>query len=469
MSIETWDPFEYRNKGNEYKDTRKEKIKERVVEIVRKNDFSGGISEKQLAKEIDKYPKNLRKYLTELVREGLIFKKNKLAPYFSTDKSYQDPLLKANIVGKKFSERIKKYAQKEFIILADKKGDNYSSNRICTLPDSSNYNSSHSIYHDFCILFERYKFFYQPKFTADYKFETFLFEFSNMVGGFISYFLIKTLVSDNNKNTSNKGKFETRDYNIILEYFSNVIPILYQTFREDIDKIEGKYPTFSEYKEMNKEKVSTLKNLSLKTSNKTDEDKKIIEEITNDYYQYRKDYFQNRSRRMNTNNKEMIDKLEKSFFNIYPLLYHELKKIDIKLDNELSKYTEFINNIQIKSELQKKCNHVYGFPTLDIFGNYVRACKNKITDRKGGYEICGYRLKIDKSLGKSFIQMDDLLNSNEDNFVITNFSINKKGKKSVQVRIENDKGIVENIIFVREGIEICNEYIEQLPVNKKEI
>ena len=54
----------------------------------------------------------------------------------------------------------------------------------CTIPyDSSNSNnSSHSIDYDFCILFERYKFFYQPKFTADYKFETFLFEFSNMVG-----------------------------------------------------------------------------------------------------------------------------------------------------------------------------------------------------------------------------------------------------------------------------------------------
>jgi hypothetical protein len=37
----------------------------------------------------------------------------------------------------------------------------------------------------------------------------------------------------------------------------------------------------------------------------------------------------------------------------------------------------------------------------------------------------------------------------------------------MMIRIENDKGIVENIIFVREGIEICKEYIEQLPVNKK--
>ena len=38
----------------------------------------------------------------------------------------------------------------------------------------------------------------------------------------------------------------------------------------------------------------------------------------------------------------------------------------------------------------------------------------------------------------------------------------------MMIRIENDKGIVENIIFVK-GIEICKEYIEQLPVNKKEI
>lgn len=465
----SWDQFKYIKEGNQYRDTRKEKIKERVREIIRNNDSSGGIHEKQLAKEIDKNPKNLRKYLNELVSEGLIIKKNKLAPYFSTDKSYQDPLLKANLFGEKFSNRIRKYAQKELIILTNKKQTNNDGTKICTIPyySSNCNNSSHSIDHDFCILFERYKFFYQPKFTENHKLETFLFEFSNMVGGFISYLLIKTLRDNNNIKNSNKNSIQKKDYKLILDILSNIIPTLFQIFKEDIFKIEGNNPTVREFNEMNKEKASTLKNLSLKKI-KTKDDEKIIKEITNNYYKYKIDYLKNRSSTLNY--KEMSYKLEKSFFNIYPLLFHELRKIDVNLDSELSRYKEFINNIQKKSELQKKCKHEYGYPTLDQSGNYIRACKNKINLKKDGDEVCGFRKRIDESIGESFIKMDELLNSNEDNsYVLTNISDNRKGKKSIKVKIRNDKGEEKNFIFIREGIKICNEYIEQLPDNKKAI
>ena len=218
---------------------------------------------------------------------------------------------------------------------------------------------------------------------------------------------------------------------------------------------------------MNKEKASTLKNLSLKKI-KTKDDEKINEEITNNYYKYKIDYLKNRSSTLNY--KEMSYKLENSFFNIYPLLFHELKKIDVNLDSELSGYKEFINNIQKKSVLQKKCKHEYGYPTLDLTGNYIRACKNKINLKKDSDEVCGFRKRIDESIGESFIKMDELLNSNEDNsYVLTNISDNRKGKKSIKVKIRNDKGEEKNFIFVREGIEICNKYIEQLPGNKKAI
>jgi hypothetical protein len=72
--------------------------------------------------------------------------------------------------------------------------------------------------------------------------------------------------------------------------------------------------------------------------------------------------------------KKMANEADNAFARLYPLLYHELKRIMTELPQRSAAFGEFEQYMRKKWKEQEVCNHEYGEPTYTLYG-YGRQCR----------------------------------------------------------------------------------------------
>ena len=183
-----------------------------------------------------------------------------------------------------------------------------------------------------------------------------LFEFSNKIGGFITYFLIQIMDVNRIKLTSN------RSTDFLLEEMarkavSTIIPYAMSVFKDSVYKSVGKYPL-------------------------TYEDKiKYLEKKPRYIFE-----------------KDIIKELRRSFVHIYPLMSYEFEKIDERLSNELASFKEHLKYMHKKWKEQEACKHEYNVPVMTIHGYCDKQC-NK----------CCYITRVKDSVCKIISEFEELL------------------------------------------------------------
>ena len=307
-----WNLIEYRrNKENYLNEYRQEK-KNTIIEIIRIYGMRGGISHAQLSKEVDLDPKNLRPYIKGLIKEGLVKKGKGLRDkYFPTEEAFKDQLLNAYLFGNNFRRNI---IRKDLMITTDRKVE-----YIIPFP-------SH------CRDFTIYRRYFEPKFDESSKLERSLFEFSNKIGAFVTYFLIQIMDTNRSKLTSNRSNDFLME-EMVSKAVSTIIPYVMSVFKDSVYKSVGKYPL-------------------------THED--------------RIKYLEKRSRY--AFEKDIIKELRRSFVHIYPLMSFEFEKIDKRLSNELASFKDYLEHMHQKWKEQDVCKHEYNVPVTTIHGYCGKQC-----------------------------------------------------------------------------------------------
>jgi predicted transcriptional regulator len=331
-----WNRIEYRRKKENYLDEYRLVKKNTILEIIRIYGMRGGISHDQLSKEVDLDPKNLRPYIKELIKEGLIKKDKGLrGKYFPTEEAYKDQLLNAYLFGNNFRRNI---LRKDLVITTDRKVE-----YIIPFP-------SH------CRDFTIYRRYFEPKFDESSELEHSMFEFSNKIGGFITYFLIQIMDVNRIKLTSN------RSTDFLLEEMtrkavSTIIPYAMSVFKDSVYKSVGEYPLAYE------DKIK---------------------------------YLEKRPRYIFE--KDIIKELRRSFVHIYPLMSYEFEKIDKRLSDELASFKKHLKYMHMKWKEQEVCKHEYNVPVMTIHGYCGKQC-NK----------CHYFARVKDSVCKILSEFEELL------------------------------------------------------------
>jgi predicted transcriptional regulator len=307
-----WNRFEYRRRKEDYLKEYKKEMKNIILEIIMIYGMRGGISQGQLSKEADLDPKNLRRYITELIKEGLVKKSKGLqGKYFPTEDVFNDQLLNAYLFANNFRKNI---LGKELVITTDRKVE-------YTIPLPS-----------LCRDFTIYRRYFEPNFDEGSEPEHGLFEFSNKIGAFVTYFLIQIMDANRTKLASNRST----DYilkEMLRKAVLTIIPYVMSVFKDSVYKSVGKYPFNHEDKIRHLEKRPRY----------------IFEE-------------------------DIIEELRRSFVHIYPLMSHELEKIDEKLSNELAAFKEHLKYMRKKWKEQEVCKHEYNVPVMTIYGYCGKQC-----------------------------------------------------------------------------------------------
>ncbi|HET7283662.1 MAG TPA: winged helix-turn-helix domain-containing protein, partial [Nitrososphaeraceae archaeon] len=266
MGHTDWDWIEYRGKKESYLNDYRQEKKNTILEIIRIYGMRAGISHDQLSKEVGLDPKNLRSYIKELKKEGLVKKGKRLQDkYFPTEEAYKDQLLNAYLFGDNFKRNI---LGQDHIITTNKKVE-------YEIPFPSH-----------CRDFTIYRRHFEPKFDENSKLERSLFEFSNKIGAFITYLFIR--IMDPADVRSKLGSDQSTD--LLLEQIARkavltIIRAAMSVFKDSIYKSIDKYPFTYE---------DTIK------------------------------YLEKRPRYIFE--KDIIKELRRSFAQIYPLMNHEFEK-----------------------------------------------------------------------------------------------------------------------------------------------
>jgi predicted transcriptional regulator len=307
-----WNWTEYRRKKENYLDDYRQEKKNTILEIIRIYGMRGGISHDQLSKEIGLDPKNLRAYIKELKNEGLIKKEKGLqGKYFPTEDAYKDQLLNAYLFGNNFKRNI---LGKDLIITTDRKVE-------YVIPFPSN-----------CIDFTIYRRYFEPKFDENSELEHALFEFSNKIGAFITYFLIQIMDAERNKLRSD-GSTDLLLEEMARKAMLTIIPHAMSVFKDSVYKTSGKYPLAYE------DKIK---------------------------------YLEKRPRYIFE--KDIIKELRRSFIHIYPLIGYEFEKINERLSDELVSFKKHLEYMQKKWKQQEVCKHDYNVPAMTIHGYCGKQC-----------------------------------------------------------------------------------------------
>ena len=284
-----------------------EKEKE-ILEIIRVYGIKGGIAHKQLAFIADLDRKSLRPYTKRLIKEQLIKKgKGRQGKYFPTEEGYKDPLLHAYLLGNKFRRTL---LRKKDIILND---------RI-----------ELDFLHKGEIDFSVYRHYYEPKFGDNDRLERTLFEFSNKIGGFITYVLIQAM----NAQSYNTVLLPPKEQNILAKEWANkaisqMIPFLLFQFRGTVYRALGKYEAVTKFDENSQKFIF---------------------------------------------NSEIMRNLTKAFSLIYPRLSYKLEYIKENLPKAANAHKEFMHSMYQTWEKQKVCEHSYGDTVMTLFGFYGKQC-----------------------------------------------------------------------------------------------
>jgi predicted transcriptional regulator len=335
----------------QYFEKMKEKKKESIYEIIRIYSNYNGISHNTLAYLSGLDRKSLRPYTCDLLNEGLI-KRTSHGPYFPTKEYDYDPLIVPNIFEQIFRNKI--LVGDDSIILNESSTFTVYVKRNKMTDDLSNHPSFDKLEYDFT----SYKRFYDPKFDIPDILEHDLFEFSNLIGGYITYMLIQAMNPDNMEGISSSKNKEALAHRWIVASISPILPFLLSRFKDVVYKAYGQYP------KTKKEQAD---------------------------YQKRPRYVLEG---------EIIHELISVFTHLYPQLSFELEKVSPKkyqFERALKNSPSYIDNYKKQHEKlyrffkeQENCKHEYGKSRKLFLGFVGQQCI-----------ICSHIKKVKKAELKS--------------------------------------------------------------------
>lgn len=211
-----------------------------------------GINQKNLLKLVTiNDRKYLAKLLRELVSESMIKKVGgKRGLYIPKDDFYADPLLDAELFGEDFISKILEPGKYK-VLNEDKK-----SGMLETKISYDEYGQEFKNLYD--IDFTLYKRYYEPTFGPNDQLEKNIFEFSNIIGGFITYSIIQSINMDNyrNKEASQQALNESaRQY--VMKCVGDIVPRLIPKF---IEYIQESLPDLPKTRLLDEKKIRIILN-----------------------------------------------------------------------------------------------------------------------------------------------------------------------------------------------------------------
>jgi predicted transcriptional regulator len=313
MQFKTWDWIEHRRSKNYLEDYRDEK-EQKLLQIIRVYTVKeGGICQKKLLKQINLDRKNAKPSIDMLMEKGLIKKEGFHGKYISTEKSYNDPMLFAYFFADLFRRDLLK---QENLVTTRRRVEN---------PFA---------YPAYCTDFTMYRHYFEPKFTEKDKLEHTLFEFSNKIGAFITYVLIRAMdpgtYKDNLKSAQEQDRL-MREW--VHKAVLRALPFIIWQFRDSVYKGINQYP----------------RNYDEHVSYRDQSPKFIM-------------------------SRETIDELARSFARIYPLITDGFQTIFQNLSSEVEAYKLQIEELKKGRKEQEKCKHQFDQPIMTIYGFYARQC-----------------------------------------------------------------------------------------------
>jgi predicted DNA-binding transcriptional regulator len=254
-----------------------------------------GIAHGELASEIKIDRKNLRPYMRRLIKKNLVRREDGIqGKYYPVTKYTRERPIAADIWGKQFLSKVLHYGEinldGEFVI-----------------------NSPYTDIKSIDVL------------------EHALFNFSNIIGGFITCTLIQAMNPSNNI-TRNVQDDREKDLNVRIWAEDAISSILSYIL-----------PWFKWYASL------YLRSLDRKVPT-TDDDIEAAIEPTVDYQTKRPLY---------TLNKEIIAELNNALRNVYPNLSRELENIRTELPKLVIQGIDHREHMARKHKIQKKCNHTF--------------------------------------------------------------------------------------------------------------
>jgi|GEM_PF-6879543 predicted transcriptional regulator len=389
-----WNLIEYRRKKKNYLDEYRKEKKNAILEIIRIYGMRGGVSHNQLSKEVNLDPKNLGPYIKELIKEGLVKKgKGLRGKYSPTEEAFEDQLLNAYLFANNFRRTI---LRKDLVVTTYKKVE-----YIIPFPSR-------------CRDFTIYRYYFEPKFDENSELEHSLFEFSNKIGAFVTYFLIQIMDANRTKLTSNRSTDFLLE-EMVRKAVSTIIPYAMSVFRDSVYKSVGEYPLTYE------DKIKYLEKRP----------RYILE-------------------------KDTINELRRSFVHIYPLMAYELEKIDERLSNELSSFKEHLKYMHKKWKEQEVCKHEYNVPAMTIHGYCGKQC-NK----------CYYITRVKDSICTILSEFEKLLDDGYNIEEIKPSEFNTAAKiNSLEVIFISYQGEKKSIKGVGEEAYTLRQFIRSLQNNR---
>jgi hypothetical protein len=174
--------------------------------------------------------------------------------------------------------------------------------------------------------------YFEPKFTAESKLEEIIFEFSNQVGGYITYLYLQLMNPDNKIIFHSRSQKEYNKSDVIMEWISNAIS-------------SGLPEMFTKFR-----------NKSLKFLHSH---AKIIKSTPLWVYEF---------------DKETNTKLSTAFDRLYPRINHGLEDIMNDLPHAASSHKQFLRELDKRSKKQETCNHKWSKPIISRHGLHLRTC-----------------------------------------------------------------------------------------------
>ena len=216
-----------------------------------------GINQQNLLKLVSindrKYLANL---LKELVNEDKIRKTGgKRGSYVPKEDFYTDPLLDAELFGNDFISKILEPGK--YKVLNEDKKWNMLDTKLSYDENGQEFKNLYDV--DFTL----YKRYYEPTFGSNDKLEKNIFEFSNMIGAFVTYSIIQSINGDNYRNkkeVSQQALIESiRQY--MIKCVGNIVPYLVPKF---LGYIQNSFPELQQNKNnfslLNEDKVRAILN-----------------------------------------------------------------------------------------------------------------------------------------------------------------------------------------------------------------
>jgi hypothetical protein len=263
------------------------------VVFIREN----GIAHQELARIVGLDRKNLRPYMQKLIKKNLIRRDSGLqGKYYPVKETDLGTSISADILSQYFLSKILRDDERKFV--------------------------SDTPY-------------FKTKFNGSSELEHFLFEFSNRVGGFVTYILIQAMNPANNIAGNTKDNVE-KDFDV-QRWVSDAISIM----QESLLRIFKKGASIS------------LVNVGIKDNSFDMNSPEYFEKVAYDWIRY---YLQ---RPFYILNESIISELTTAFSKLYPDLNYELEKNRLELPTLVDQEVDRLTFGAERYKIQKACKHNY--------------------------------------------------------------------------------------------------------------